>query len=42
MSDGNEEREEVKARLERAKLENREDTYEPNPYDDWAPERPES
>lgn len=39
MPDGREEREEMKARLEELKRENREEPVEP---DDWEPERGDS
>jgi hypothetical protein len=42
MSDGREEREELKKRREQEKQENRKDWAEPHPPDEWEPERPDS
>ena len=42
MSDGREEREERKLRIEQEKKENSEDRVEPEEADGWEPERQES
>ena len=42
MSDGREEREEQKRRLEQQKKEDREDWLEPGSPDEWEPERVDS
>jgi hypothetical protein len=42
MSDGREEREEYKRRVEQEKQENREDWAEPQSPDQWEPERDDS
>jgi hypothetical protein len=42
MSDGREEREEYKSRIEQEKRENRQDWAEPESPDVWEPERVDS